>query len=74
MLWKDKYELGVSLIDTQHKELFRRIESFMQTLRSADSWGEKIPQINETLELMKRYVAEHFRFEEIFLVSKKRNY
>lgn len=64
MLWKDKYELGVSLIDTQHKELFRRVESFMQTLRSADSWDEKIPQINETLEFMKRYVVEHFRYEE----------
>ncbi|MGF7145503.1 hemerythrin [Anaerotaenia torta] len=64
MLWKDKYELGVSLIDTQHKELFRRVESFMKTLRSADSWDEKIPQINETLEFMKRYVVEHFRNEE----------
>jgi len=64
MLWKDKYELGVSLIDTQHKELFRRVESFMQTLRSADSWEKKIPQINETLEFMKGYVVEHFRCEE----------
>lgn len=61
MLWKDKYELGVPLIDTQHKELFRRVESFMQVLRAEDNWDEKIPQLNETLEFMKRYVVEHFR-------------
>ena len=64
MLWKDKYELGVSQIDTQHKELFRRVESFLQVLRSEDCWEEKISQINETLEFMKRYVVEHFRDEE----------
>lgn len=64
MLWKDKYELGVPLIDTQHKELFRRVESFMQVLRAEDNWDEKIPQLNETLEFMKRYVVEHFRDEE----------
>ena len=28
MLWKDKYELGVAVIDAQHKELFKRVESF----------------------------------------------
>ncbi|NLZ54953.1 MAG: hemerythrin family protein, partial [Thermoanaerobacteraceae bacterium] len=64
MLWKDQYELGVSLIDTQHKELFRRVESFMQVLRSSDSWDKKISQIDETLEFMKKYVVEHFRDEE----------
>lgn len=64
MLWKDNYELGVPLIDAQHKELFRRVESFLQVLRSKDCWEEKIPKINETLEFMKRYVVEHFRDEE----------
>ncbi len=69
MLWKDKYELGVPLIDTQHKELFRRVESFMQVLRAEDNWDEKIPQLNETLEFMKRYVVEHFRAEEEYQQS-----
>lgn len=26
MLWKDKYELEVPLIDEQHKELFERVD------------------------------------------------
>ena len=64
MLWKDKYELGVAVIDAQHKELFRRVESFLQALRSEVSWDEKIPKINETLEFMKGYVVEHFHDEE----------
>lgn len=64
MLWKDKYELGVPMVDAQHKELFKRVDSFLQVLRSGDRWEEKIPQINETLEFMKGYVVEHFRDEE----------
>jgi len=64
MLWKDNYELGVPHIDEQHKELFRRVESFLQVLRSKNRWEDKIPKLNETLEFMKRYVVEHFHDEE----------
>ena len=64
MLWKDQYELGVPVIDAQHKELFRRVDSFLKVLRSENSWDENIPEINETLEFMKNYVVEHFRDEE----------
>ena len=69
MLWKDNYELGVPIIDAQHKELFRRVESFLQVLRSKDSWNEKIAKIDETLEFMKKYVVEHFRDEEEYQQS-----
>lgn len=69
MLWKDRYELGVPEIDAQHKELFRRVDSFLKVLRSGDSWNEKIPEINETLEFMKKYVVEHFRDEENYQLS-----
>ncbi|WP_367566637.1 bacteriohemerythrin [Lacrimispora sp.] len=64
MLWKEKYELGVPLIDEQHKELFQRVETFMQVLRSSSSWEEKVEQVNETLAFMNAYVVEHFRDEE----------
>lgn len=66
MLWKDKYELGVDLIDTQHKELFQRVETFLYTLRSVASWEEKVQRVNETLEFMNGYVIEHFRDEEAY--------
>lgn len=69
MFWKERYELGVDLIDTQHKELFKRVEAFMQTLRSSADWEEKVAQVNETLEFMKAYVVEHFRDEEEYQQS-----
>lgn len=64
MLWKDKYELGFPLIDNQHKELFRRIDAFLQVVRSADPWQSKVQQVQETLNFMNSYVVEHFRDEE----------
>lgn len=66
MLWKDKYQLGVVVIDQQHKELFERVGAFMKTLRSAAVWEDKVQQVNETLEFMKGYVVEHFRDEELY--------
>ncbi len=66
MLWKDKYQLGVSLIDDQHKELFERVGAFMQTLRSTTSWENKVQQVNQTLDFMKVCVVEHFRDEEAY--------
>lgn len=66
MLWKEKYELGVPLIDEQHKELFKRVESFMQVLRMASTWEDKVDKVNETLDFMNTYVVEHFRDEEAF--------
>lgn len=64
MFWKDKYEVGVELIDDQHKELFRRVEDFIKTIRSTTLGEEKAQKVNETLEFMKEYVVEHFRDEE----------
>jgi hemerythrin len=64
MIWKDKYELGVSVVDEQHKELFQRVDAFMKILRYTASWEEKVQRVNETLEFMKVYVVEHFRDEE----------
>ena len=72
MLWKETYALGVPLIDGQHKELFSRVEAFFQVLRSKDTWEEKIPKLNETLEFMKGYVVEHFRDDEEY--QKRINY
>lgn len=64
MLWREKYELGVPLVDIQHKELFKRIEAFIQSLRSSASWEEKVQFVNETLAFMNGYVVEHFHDEE----------
>lgn len=66
MLWKDKYALGVALIDSQHKELFQRVDAFMQTVRVTVPWEQKVQRVNETLAFMRGYVVEHFRDEEAY--------
>jgi hemerythrin len=66
MVWKEKYNVGVKLIDEQHEELFRRVEDFLVTLRGKTSWEDKVEKVNETLEFMKEYVVIHFRDEEAY--------
>lgn len=66
MLWKEKYQVGVELIDEQHEELFRRVDEFMKVLRSEGAWEKKIDKVNETLGFMKDYVVTHFRDEEVY--------
>ncbi len=66
MIWKEKYKVGVPQIDSQHEELFARVTTFVETLRSDKEWDEKVNQVNETLEFMKDYVVTHFRDEEAY--------
>ncbi len=69
MIWKEKYKIGVPLIDEQHEELFRRVGSFLETLRSSDEWSKKVPKVNDTLAFMKEYVVVHFQDEEAYQQS-----
>lgn len=66
MIWKEKYAVGVPVIDAQHEELFRRVTDFVTTLRSGGDWAEKEQRVNDTLNFMKAYVVEHFRDEEAY--------
>lgn len=64
MMWKDKYRIGVELIDTQHQELFKRVSDFLQSVQEKGDWEEKTAAVRETLEFMQNYVVEHFNDEE----------
>lgn len=64
MIWKEKYRLGVPLIDEQHRELFRRVSVFLQTVRSPLVQEQKTEMVAETLNFMKQYIVTHFRDEE----------
>lgn len=63
-MWKDKYRIGVELIDTQHQELFKRVSDFLQSVQEKGDWEEKTAAVRETLEFMQNYVVEHFNDEE----------
>ncbi len=64
MMWKEKYKVGVDLIDQQHKELFRRLSEFIQVVQSEENWEGKIDAVKETLKFMQEYVVFHFNEEE----------
>jgi len=64
MIWKDRYNLGVPLIDEQHQELFRRVSDFVENLRSSIVWEQRVEKVTETLNFMKDYVITHFHDEE----------
>lgn len=66
MIWKEEYKIGVPLIDEQHEELFSRVTTFVETIRSDRLWNEKVKRVNDTLEFMKDYVVTHFQDEEAY--------
>lgn len=66
MIWKDRYNVGVALIDTQHRELFRRVTEFVEVLRSDAPWAQREKKVTETLQFMQEYVVSHFAAEEAY--------
>ncbi|HWR44838.1 hemerythrin family protein [Sporomusa sp.] len=72
MMWKEKYKIGIQIIDEQHEELFYRVSKFVKLLHQEDPWQEKLSQIKETMEFMQSYVIIHFDYEEAY--QKEINY
>lgn len=64
MMWKDKYKIGVELIDNQHMELFKRVSDFIAVVQSKEDWESKSEKAKETMEFMQDYVIVHFNDEE----------
>lgn len=66
MMWKEKYKVGVTLIDTQHEELFNRVSEFIQAVQSKNSWESKLDKVKDTMVFMQEYVVIHFDAEEAY--------
>ncbi|NLL80831.1 MAG: hemerythrin family protein [Tissierellia bacterium] len=67
MMWKEKYRVGVDLIDDQHIELFSRLSKFIQVVQNEFNWDEKIEEVKETMVFMQEYVVIHFNDEEEYM-------
>ena len=65
-MWKEKYKIGVELIDSQHKELFNRVYDFLRTVQNKGDWNEKLDKVKETMSFMEEYVVVHFNDEEAY--------
>ena len=62
-LWSDDLELGIPLIDGQHRNLVARLESLLEAL------GTRRPEstVRQWLLFVDSYAREHFHTEERFM-------
>jgi hemerythrin len=65
-LWNDNLASGSSEIDTQHKELFKRIESLLAAFDKKDSGREEVAKI---IQYLSDYVVFHFGNEENYMAK-----
>jgi len=62
--WTPSLAVGVEAIDTQHQELFRRIEVVIEALQTGRDAGE----VRGLLTFLEEYVQYHFQAEEAEMV------
>lgn len=66
-MWKEKYKVGVDLIDVQHKELFARLSNFIRIVQNENNWEQKLDEVKETMAFLQEYVVYHFDDEEKYM-------
>jgi hemerythrin len=66
-MWKEKYKIGIELVDEQHKELFKRISDFIEVIQNERSWDGRLEQVKKTMAFMQEYVIFHFDAEEAYM-------
>jgi hemerythrin len=60
VLWSPEFSVGVSAIDEQHQELFKRIDSLLE----ACNRGQGRQMVGEVIAFLEDYVKTHFATEE----------
>jgi hemerythrin len=63
--WTQDLATGVTEIDGQHKELFRRINALMEACRQ----GQGKSEVHKVIGFLEDYVVEHFSLEESHMVK-----
>jgi len=63
--WTDVLSVGVEIIDNQHKELFRRVDSLIYVMNN----GKGEDDIKEIIKFLEEYVVEHFGTEESYMIK-----
>lgn len=61
--WTQNLSVGVQEIDSQHQELFRRVNRLLDAMRA----GKGKDEISPLLEFLEDYVVTHFRAEEALM-------
>jgi hemerythrin len=68
MQWNTEFNVGIDKIDSQHQELFNRINLMLQAMKE----GRGKTEVIQTLDFLEAYVIKHFSEEEA--LQKKSNY
>jgi len=66
--WKSEYEVGIQLIDEQHKKLFE-IAGRTFELLTDDLCVDKYDKIIEVINELKAYTIYHFQTEEEYMIQ-----
>ncbi len=61
--WSDELEIGIGIIDDQHKKLIERIASFSHAVDSGD-----MRKVEETVNYLVGYAIQHFGAEELIMI------
>jgi len=64
LTWDDKYGVGISIIDEQHKKLFGIINKTIY----AKEHGDDTEELKNVLEEMTQYALEHFETEDAYMI------
>lgn len=64
--WNDTMAVGIDEIDSQHRELFNRINALVAAMK--ESRGAE--EVDKTLEFLSEYVIDHFGMEEKLMDSR----
>ncbi|MGR3293647.1 MAG: bacteriohemerythrin [Candidatus Scalindua sp.] len=63
--WKDKYSVGVSIIDEEHKKLIEIINNVIVAKQHNNNQNELLKILNEMVE----YANTHFKTEETYMIK-----
>ncbi len=63
--WTEKLSTGVELIDSQHKELIKKINDLLDAMKE----GKGRTEINNTVQFLTDYVITHFKTEEDIMIK-----
>jgi hemerythrin len=64
VVWSSEFEVGVELIDRQHRELIARINKLLAAIRA----GKGREETFVVMRFLQEYVVEHFSAEEQFML------
>ena len=67
--WNEKYELGIDIIDQQHKQLIKISNKLYELLTNATYGSDIYDDIVEVIDEIKEYTVYHFTTEENLLAK-----